>query len=223
MTDTEAGVDNPRSQELRREMVEEQIRARGIRSERVLAAMMAVPRHVFVAEEPLEMAYADRPLGIGQGQTISQPFMVAAMAEALELEGPEKALDVGTGSGYSAAVLSRLCREVFSIETHASLAERARATLARLGYHNIHLRTGDGSGGWPEAAPFDAIEVAAAAPRVPQPLLEQLAAGGRLIIPVGGADRQDLVLISKRDGGLLSRTLHGCMFVPLTGEHGFVG
>lgn len=216
-------LDDERSISLRREMVEKQIRARGIRSERVLAAMLAVPRHVFISEEPVEAAYADRPLGIGEEQTISQPYMVAAMAEALDLRGGEKVLDVGTGSGYSAAVLSMLATTVFTIETHAPLADRARRALELIGCGNVSMRTGDGSAGWPEAAPFDAISVAAAAPSVPQPLIEQLAEGGRLAIPIGDSNEQELVLLRKHGTEIISKNLTNCRFVPLTGQFGFAG
>jgi protein-L-isoaspartate(D-aspartate) O-methyltransferase len=213
--------DDARTLSLRQDMVAKQIRARGIRSERVLAAMLAVPRHAFVPEETLEAAYADKPLDIGERQTISQPYMVAAMAEALDLQPGEKVLDVGTGSGYSAAILSMLGAHVFTIEKHVSLAERARRTLAQLGCANISMRTGDGSAGWPEAAPFDAISVAAAAPSVPQPLIEQLADGGRLVIPIGDSNEQELVLVRKQKNGIISKNLTSCRFVPLTGQFGF--
>lgn len=215
-------ADDPRADSLRREMVERQLRKRGIRDERVLSAMLAIPRHVFVPAESLEDAYSDRPLEIGEYQTISQPFMVAFMAEALELTGAEKLLDVGAGSGYSAAVHSRLAASVFAIELSQVLADRARATLEQLSITNIALRVGDGSLGWPEEAPFEAICVAAAAPSVPRPLTEQLAEGGRLVIPVGSSEQQDLVLVRKTHAGLNSRTIGHCRFVPLTGKHGFV-
>jgi protein-L-isoaspartate(D-aspartate) O-methyltransferase len=216
-------LDDARSNALRREMVETQIRARGVRAERVLEAMLAVPRHAFVPGESLEAAYSDHPLNIGEGQTISQPYIVAAMAEALELRGGEKLLDVGTGSGYSAAILSMLGAQVFTIETHASLAELASSTLAQIGCANIALRTGDGSQGWPEAAPFDAITVAAAAPCIPNPLVEQLGEGGRMVIPVGNAQEQELVLVRKSQGEVTSITISYCRFVPLTGQYGFAG
>lgn len=217
-------LDDVRALSLRRDMVEKQIRARGIRSERVLAAMLAVPRHAFVPEESLDEAYADRPLDIGECQTISQPYMVAAMAEALDLRGAEKVLEVGTGSGYSAAILSMLGAHVFTIESHASLAERARITLAQLDCANISARIGDGSAGWPEAAPFDAISAAAAAaPAVPQPLIHQLAESGRLVIPIGDSAEQQLVLVRRNKHDIISRSLTSCRFVPLTGQFGFAG
>ncbi|MBI3483751.1 MAG: protein-L-isoaspartate(D-aspartate) O-methyltransferase, partial [Acidobacteria bacterium] len=166
--------------ELRREMVQEQIRERGVRDARVLDAMLHVPRHEFVSEDMIAGAYADQPLPIGEGQTISQPFMVGAMTEALALEGAERVLEVGTGSGYQAAVLALLAREVHSMESVVALATAAQARLARLGYRNVQVHCGDGTLGWEQAAPYDAIVVTAAAPRIPPPLVEQLAEGGRL-------------------------------------------
>ncbi len=207
--------------EQRRSMVDEQIRERGVASPRVLEALLAVPRHLFVPEEYLAGAYTDQPLPIGEGQTISQPFMVAAMTEALELTGAERVLEVGTGSGYQAAVLSLLAGEIYTVESHASLALAARRRLARLGYTNIHVHTGDGTLGLPEAAPFDAIVVTAAAPRVPPPLAEQLAEGGRLVIPVGQSDQQELLQVRKTAGQTTSRVLHYCRFVPLVGRYGW--
>jgi protein-L-isoaspartate(D-aspartate) O-methyltransferase len=215
-------ADDAHAASLRREMVERQLRKRGIHGERVLSAMLAVPRHIFVPAESLEEAYSDRPLEIGEQQTISQPFMVAFMAEALELTGGEKLLDVGAGSGYSAAVHSRLAARVFAIELSPILADRARHTIDQLSITNVALRVGDGSLGWPEEAPFDAICVAAAAPSVPHPLTEQLAEGGRLVIPIGSSENQDLIVVRKSHGGLNSKTIGHCRFVPLTGKHGFV-
>ncbi len=207
--------------EQRRAMVEEQICDRGIRAPRVLEALLAVPRHDFVPADYVSIAYADQPLPIGEGQTISQPFMVAAMTEALELTGTERVLEVGTGSGYQAAVLSLLAAEVYTVESHASLALAARQRLERLGYSNVHIHVGDGTLGLPSAAPFDAIVVSAAAPRVPPPLLEQLAEGGRLVIPVGPADHQELFQVRKTGGQTTSLFLHDCRFVPLVGRHGW--
>jgi protein-L-isoaspartate(D-aspartate) O-methyltransferase len=205
----------------REEMVGQQLRRRGIYAENVLAAMNEVRRHEFVPPEGRDRAYADGPLSIGDGQTISQPLIVAVMASALELTGIERVLDVGTGSGYNAAVLSHLAREVFSIERHASLADAARERLTRLGYRNVLVVTGDGSEGWPEAGPFDAIVVAAAAPGVPKPLGEQLAEGGRLVIPVGGFEKQDLLQIIRQGQDFVQRSLCPCRFVPLTGHYGW--
>lgn len=205
----------------RRAMVLEQIRRRGIGSPRVLEAMLAVPRHKFVPAESRTLAYADHPLPIGEGQTISQPYMVAVMADALALTGSERILEVGTGSGYQAAVLSLLAREVFTVESRTSLALAARQRLAQLGYLNVDVHAGDGTLGLPELAPFDAIVVAAAAPRVPPPLLEQLAEGGRLVIPVGQSEQQELLEVRKTRGETTSRALHYCRFVPLVGRYGW--
>jgi protein-L-isoaspartate(D-aspartate) O-methyltransferase len=206
---------------LRRAMVEDQIRRRGITTPRVLDALLAVPRHEFVPEPYRNAAYTDNPLPIGEGQTISQPFMVAAMTEALALAGHERVLEVGTGSGYQAALLSRLAREVHTIERSVLLAGEARARLARLGCHNVTVHTGDGTLGLPQHAPYDAIVVTAAAPRLPAPLLEQLADGGRLVIPVGDAQQQECLLVRKASGRTAQITLHYCRFVPLVGRHGW--
>jgi protein-L-isoaspartate(D-aspartate) O-methyltransferase len=208
-------------EELRCEMVQEQIRERGILCPRVIEAMKRVPRHEFVPEEAVSGAYADQPLPIGEGQTISQPFMVAAMTEALELKGEERVLEVGTGSGYQAAVLALLAKEVHTVECIATLAAAARERLERLGYDNVQVHCDDGTLGWAEAAPYDAIVVTAAAPRIPQPLVEQLAEGGRLAIPIGPAMEQDLILIRKSHGRISSEALHHCRFVPLIGRHGW--
>jgi protein-L-isoaspartate(D-aspartate) O-methyltransferase len=205
----------------RLEMVARQIRDRGIRSARVLEAMEAVPRHLFVPPQWIRAAYADEPLPIGEGQTISQPFMVAAMAEALSLDGRERVLEVGCGSGYQAAVLSRLAREVIAVETQPVLAASARERLHRLGYANVTVEEADGSGGWPASAPYDAILVTAAAPEVPQPLIDQLAEGGRLVIPVGGSQHQELLRIVKREGRTAEQSLYSCRFVPLLGRFGW--
>ncbi len=205
----------------RRAMVEEQIQERGVGSPRLLAALLAVPRHLFVPEDYVAGAYSDQPLPIGEGQTISQPYMVAVMTEALELSGNERVLEVGTGSGYQAAVLSLLAAEVYTVESHASLALAARQRLAQMGYANVHVHSGDGTMGLPEAAPFDAIVVTAAAPKVPLPLVEQLAEGGRLVIPVGQADQQELLQVRKTAGQITSRALHYCRFVPLVGRYGW--
>jgi protein-L-isoaspartate(D-aspartate) O-methyltransferase len=206
---------------LRHAMVEQQIFRRGVVSPKVLQAMRAVPRHEFVPEDQRADAYADKPLPIGEGQTISQPFMVAAMTAALELTGNERVLEIGTGCGYQAAVLAKLAREVYSIESHASLAATARERLARLGYTNVQIRAGDGTLGWPEAAPFDRILVTAAAPAVPPPLLDQLAEGGRLVIPVGAADQQNLRRVARHRGQFIEQTLFDCRFVPLIGRYGW--
>jgi len=204
----------------RRAMVERQLRGRGIRDPRVLQAMLDVPRHLFVPPEYTESAYSDQPLLIGHGQTISQPYMVAAMTEALELEGTERILEVGAGSGYQAAILGLLAREVIALELDPRLAESAASRLARLGYANVQILAGDGSVGFPEKAPYDAIVVSAAAHSVPPPLLEQLAAGGRLLIPVGPADSQELLRLRRAGNTFTREVLHECRFVPLLGRHG---
>ncbi len=206
----------------RMRMVETQLVPRGIRDERVLAAMRSVPRHRFVPETLRSYAHEDGPLAIGHGQTISQPFVVAFMTQALELSGDERVLEIGTGSGYQAAVLAELAREVWTIEIVEPLAESARATLAALGLTTVHVRCGDGYLGWPEEAPFDAIMVTAAPDHVPQPLLDQLAIGGRMILPVGERD-QELVLIRRTSAGTTQEEVLPVRFVPMTGiaeEHG---
>ncbi len=201
----------------RQDMVDLQIRRRGIHDERVLGAMSRVPRHAFVPASWRSAAYDDRPLPIGHDQTISQPYIVGFMTEALELDGTEKLLEIGTGSGYQAAVLAEVAREVFTIEIVEPLARRSTAVLAELGYDNVHVRCGDGYRGWPEEAPFDAIMVTAAPDHVPQPLLDQLAVGGRLILPVGSWD-QNLVLFERTETGLERREVLPVVFVPMTGE-----
>ena len=202
-------------------MVAEQLRDRGIRDERVLEAMARVPRHEFVQPDQRDEAYEDHPLPIGEGLTISQPFVVAAMLEALALRPEDVALEVGTGSGYETAVLAELVRKVYSIERIASLAERARAVLERLGYGNVTVVHGDGSQGLLEAAPFDAIVVSAAAPRLPKPLMDQLRDGGRLVIPVGSGFAQELQLVRKIGDSSTILYLDGVRFVPLIGRDGF--
>jgi len=202
-------------------MVDEQLRSRGIRDERVLDAMAHVPRHEFVSLEYRDEAYEDHPIAIGEGQTISQPFVVADMLEALALRPEDVVLEIGTGSGYETAVLAELVRMVYSIERIASLAERARAVLQRLGYKNVTVVHGDGSQGLPEAAPFDAIVVSAAAPHVPKPLMDQLRDGGRLVIPVGSGFAQELQLVRKIGDKSTVLCLDGVRFVPLIGRDGF--
>jgi protein-L-isoaspartate(D-aspartate) O-methyltransferase len=205
----------------RKEMVARQIRDRGIHSQSVLDAMLAVPRHEFVPASCLAEAYDDKPLQIGEAQTISQPYMVAAAAEALAIEPADRVLEIGCGSGYQAAVLSHLAREVFAIEFRTHLAASARERLSRLGYKNVSVVSGDGSLGWPLASPYQAILVSAAAPAVPSALVDQLAEGGRLVIPVGHADQQDLMLLVKKENRVTQQTLFPCRFVPLLGLHGW--
>ena len=205
----------------RREMVALQIRDRGIRSERVLAAMASVPRHEFVPASQASVAYSDNALLIGEGQTISQPYVVAAMTDALSLAGSERVLEIGGGSGYQAAVLSLLAREVIALEFVTQLADAARERLARLGFSNVRIEQADGSLGWPLAAPYDAILVAAAAPEIPPPLIDQLAEGGRLIVPVGSAEEQNLLLLAKRNGAVTRQVMFACRFVPLRGRFGW--
>jgi protein-L-isoaspartate(D-aspartate) O-methyltransferase len=203
----------------RKRMVQEQLvtPARGIRSASVLRAMGNVPRHEFVPAAQQAHAYEDRPLPIGHNQTISQPYVVAFMTGQLELEKTDRVLEIGTGSGYQAAVLGELVREVYSIEIVEPLALSANATLKRLGYTNIHVRAGDGYQGWPEKAPFDAVIVTCAPDHVPEPLVDQLREGGRMIVPVGDTGNQELVLLEKANGSLHRRAVLPVRFVPMTG------
>lgn len=208
---------------LRAWMVESQLRSRDIGDPRVLDAFLVVPRHEFVAPVQRDQAYDDCPLPIGEGQTISQPYMVAAMTQALALTGTEKVLEVGTGSGYQAAILARLATQVYTIEQIAVLSLAARERLGQLGYVNITCLVGDGSQGYAPAAPFDAILVAAGAPQVPTPLTKQLAEGGRLVVPVGDFHSQELLLVEKRQGRVSQHIVNYCRFVPLTGKFGWGG
>ena len=205
----------------RAHMVEEQLRARGIRDQRLLDAMGKVAREEFIASEDFRDAYGDHPLPIGAGQTVSQPYIVAAMVEALEVKPTDRVLEVGTGTGYQAAILAELASQVWTIERHEVLANKAREILDRLGYANAHVVQGDGSLGLPEHAPFDKILVAAAAPRIPESLLAQLANGGRLVVPVGSRFEQQVNVIRK-EGGEITVTTHDlCRFVPLVGAEGW--
>lgn len=202
---------------MREKMVETQIKNRGVKTERVLSAMLKVERHRFVPEEYRSKAYSDQPLPIGEGQTISQPYIVALMTELLALKGDEKVLEIGTGSGYQAAILGELAKEVYSIEIIESLAASANNLLLQLGYRNIRVKVGDGYLGWPEEAPFDAIIVTAAPDHVPQPLIDQLKEGGRLVVPVGTYS-QELKKGVKRSGKFETTDVVPVLFVPMTGE-----
>ena len=205
----------------RLKMVEEQIVARGIRDPRVIAALKKIPRHLFVEEALQGQAYTDHPLPIGEKQTISQPYMVALMTEALQLTGKEKVLEIGAGSGYQTAVLAEVAKAVFSMERILALTMRARKLLEDLGYGNAEIKFSDGTQGWVEESPFDGIIVTAGAPDVPQPLVDQLAMGGRLVIPVGDAYVQDLLRITKTEEGIRKEDLGGCRFVKLIGRYGW--
>ncbi|HXI12692.1 MAG TPA: protein-L-isoaspartate(D-aspartate) O-methyltransferase [Thermoanaerobaculia bacterium] len=203
-------------QSARSAMVKDQLVARGIRSRRVLEAMTRVPRHRFVPAAQVGEAYADHPLPIGSSQTISQPYIVAYMTELLELSEESKVLEIGTGSGYQAAVLAELVSKVYSIEIVPELAERSRELLHGLGYRNVNVRSGDGYQGWPGEAPFDAIIVTAAPDHIPDPLLAQLAVGGRMVIPVG-VDSQEIILLTRTASGIQKRQMLPVRFVPMTG------
>jgi protein-L-isoaspartate(D-aspartate) O-methyltransferase len=205
-------------------MVEQQLRQRGIRDERLLDAMGRVPRHEFVAPENRAQAYADHPIAIAEQQTTSQPYMIAAMIQAAQVQPQDRVLEIGAGSGYQTALLAELAAQVFAMERHASLAAMARNTLERLGYRNARIITGDGSLGFPQATPFNAIIVSAAAPNIPPALQQQLAPSGRLIVPVGDAEQQVAQLVLRHQNGTFSvQQLEGCRFVPLIGEQGFAG
>jgi protein-L-isoaspartate(D-aspartate) O-methyltransferase len=202
---------------MREKMVETQIKARGVKDRRVLSALLKVERHRFVPKEYLNSAYADQPLPIGEGQTISQPYIVGLMTELLELKGDEKVLEIGTGSGYQAAILAELAKEVYTVEIVESLASTAKNRLLELGYQNVRVKSGDGYLGWPEAAPFDAILVTAAPDHIPKPLIDQLKEGGRMVLPVG-SDAQELKKIVKRSGKVETTDIIPVLFVPMTGE-----
>jgi protein-L-isoaspartate(D-aspartate) O-methyltransferase len=218
---TNNGWQEARAARERERMVEEQLVRRGVTDERVLAAMRRVPRHRFVEEALRDRAYGDHPLPIGENQTISQPYIVAAMTQLLQLTGSEKVLEVGTGSGYQTAVLAELARRVCSVERLPALATRARRTLEDLGYTNAVVKTADGTYGWSDEAPFDRILVTAGAPTVPGPLFQQLAEGGRLVVPVGEAQAQVLHVVEKVDGRMRTSTDCGCVFVKLVGKYGW--
>ncbi|MDP3732661.1 MAG: protein-L-isoaspartate(D-aspartate) O-methyltransferase [Candidatus Omnitrophota bacterium] len=206
---------------LRKRMVDEQLIPRGIKDPKVLNAFYRIERHKFIPEDSRSSAYADFPLPIGEGQTISQPYIVALMTESLNLTGKERLLEVGTGSGYQTAILAELAGEVYSIERFEFLGKMAQTILSGLGYKNIKIKVGDGTLGWEEGAPFDRIIITAASPKVPLPLIEQLADNGKLILPLGESFSQVLTLVEKKDGKLKSVDICGCVFVPLIGKHGW--
>ncbi|MGB4677032.1 MAG: protein-L-isoaspartate(D-aspartate) O-methyltransferase [Aggregatilineales bacterium] len=221
MSDAQQPQEDERQRDARQRMVRRQLLRRGIVDERVLDAMLKVPRHEFVPEDARHLAYDDSPQHIGSGQTISQPYMVAAMTQALRLQPADRVLEIGVGSGYQTAVLAELVREVVGIERLPELAVVARRRLKRLGYTNVTIHIGDGTEGYAPAAPYDAIIVAAAAPAVPPPLIQQLADGGRLVIPVGSGYEQELRLVERSGNTVTSRSLMPVRFVPLIGRYGF--
>jgi protein-L-isoaspartate(D-aspartate) O-methyltransferase len=206
---------------LRQDMVEKQIEARGIRDVNVLAAMRKVPRHLFVSEALMDQAYNDFPLPIGEQQTISQPYIVAEMTQALQLGPDDRVLEIGTGSGYQAAILAQIAFRVYTIERIHSLYLKARKLFDQMGYHNIVMRYSDGTTGWRDESPFDAIIVTAGAPEIPEVLVNQLAVGGRLVIPVGNQYVQELIRLVRNEKGVQQTNLGGCRFVKLVGEHGW--
>jgi protein-L-isoaspartate(D-aspartate) O-methyltransferase len=214
-------MDEDKYSQARNHMVNSQLVPRGIRDPRVLAALRQVPRHRFIPAPLWDQAYGDYPLPIGEDQTISQPYIVALMTEILEPRETDRVLEIGAGSGYQAAILAELVAQVFTMDRVGPLANRARETLAAMGYKNIQTRWGDGTLGWPEEAPFDGIMVTAAAPQVPRPLTEQLAPGGRLVIPVGDRYSQTLTLVRQTKEGLKFEYHGGCRFVPLIGQYGW--
>lgn len=214
---SESGGKESQYVKLREQMVEQQIIRRDITDKNVLQAMRTVPRHLFVPKEYRSQAYHDGPLPIGEEQTISQPYIVAIMTELLHIDSASKVLEIGTGSGYQAAVLAEISDSVYSIEIISKLARRADSLLDSLGYTSVNIRAGDGYAGWPEAAPFDAIIVTAAAPRIPQPLIDQLRVGGRMVIPVGEYS-QELMLITKDEESVIKQNIIPVRFVPMTGE-----
>ncbi|MBI4846127.1 MAG: protein-L-isoaspartate(D-aspartate) O-methyltransferase [Candidatus Omnitrophica bacterium] len=207
--------------ESKKAMIECQLVSRGIKSQRVLDAFLEIPRHEFIPPELMSQAYADCPLPIGKGQTISQPYMVALMTELLDLKGDERVLEIGTGSGYQAAILSRLAKDVYSVERIEVLAQSAQTRLRKFGYNNVHIYTDDGTVGLEEFAPYGRIIVTAGAPEIPPLLVEQLNDGGKLVIPVGGRLTQSLMLIEKNGQEVSSKDVCGCVFVPLIGEKGW--
>jgi len=206
---------------LRKRMVQEQLMPRGIKDPRVLEVFSKVERHKFIPDDFRSSSYADYPVSIGEGQTISQPFIVALMTQSLGVNPEDKILEIGTGSGYQAAILAELAKEVYTIERVESLAKRSEALLKDLGYHNISIRVDDGTLGWKEKEPFSKIIITAASPRIPLPLTEQLVEGGKLILPLGEAFSQVLTLVEKKAGRLYQQQICGCVFVPLVGKYGW--
>ncbi|MFW6081364.1 MAG: protein-L-isoaspartate(D-aspartate) O-methyltransferase [Desulfosalsimonas sp.] len=213
--------DSPRYRRLRESMVKNQIEARGVSDPGVLSAMARVPRHLFVNEALMDQAYNDHPLPIGEQQTISQPYIVAMMSEALQLDEEDRVLEIGTGSGYQAAVLAEIAYRVYTIERNRILYQNARKVFEKLGYYNIIPRYSDGTIGWREESPFDAIMVTAGAPEIPKPLIDQLAMGGRMVIPVGSSFSQKMIKVVKEEQGLHQSELGGCRFVRLLGQYGW--
>lgn len=213
--------DDRRFDALRRRMVEQDLAGQGIRDERVLEAFRNVPRHLFVPIEAAGHAYENHPLDIGDGQTISQPWMVACMTQALSLRGGEKVLEIGSGSGYQTAILKALRANVYTVERLPGLSDRARENVDRSGYPGVHYRVGDGSRGWPEEAPFDRVIVTAGAPTMPVSLVEQLREGGSMVIPVGGEEEQELLLVRRERGRVTRERICACVFVKLWGEEGW--
>lgn len=207
--------------EMRQAMVDTQLIPRGIVDTHVLTAFRNVPRHEFIPEEFWESAYNDYPIPIGEGQTISQPYMVALMTESLALKGGEKVLEIGTGSGYQLAILAEIAKETYSVERFSNLAGEAKAIIEKLGYKNIEIKVGDGTLGWEEHAPYDGIIVTAGAPGIPESLTRQLKDGGRLVIPIGGGFGQVLTIVEKRGRSVTTREVCGCAFVPLVGKEGW--
>lgn len=217
------GLNENDFRQLRARMVDAQLIARGINDRRVLDAFLKVPRHKFVPLQEVESAYEDYPLPIGEGQTISQPYIVALMTQSLELKDTDIVLEIGTGSGYQAAILAELVKKVYTIERIPALTENVSNLLRELGYKNIELKTGDGTLGLPEDAPYDGIIVTAAAPEIPKPLIEQLNDNGRLVVPTGGGFSQMLTVLKKTSAGIVSTDICGCVFVPLIGRYGWKG